>query len=202
MAVSAIVNKSFERKKIMKLILTDCDGVLLDWNATFIEWMALQGYEEVRTDVYGINERYGIDKKKSKELVREFNESAAIGFLRPFRDALYYVRRMYEEQGYQFRVITSLSKDPWAVKAREANLKQFFGDAIESVICLECGADKDEALAPYQGSGMVFIEDKPENAEVAKALGLRAILVEHEHNMDHPGLEIAENWREIYDLIR
>ena len=185
----------------MKLILTDCDGVLLDWNATFIEWMALQGYEEVRTDVYGINERYGIDKKKSKELVREFNESAAIGFLKPFRDALYYVRRMYEEQGYQFRVITSLSKDPWAVKAREANLKQFFGDAIESVICLECGADKDEALAPYKDSGLVFIEDKPENAEVGKALGLRAILVEHEHNMDHKGLEVVENWREIYDLI-
>ena len=186
----------------MKLILTDCDGVLLDWNAAFIEWMALKGYKEIRTDVYHINERYGIDKKKSKELVREFNESAAIGFLKPFRDAVYYVRRMYEEQGYQFRVITSLSKDPWAVKAREANLKQFFGDAIESVICLECGADKDDALAPYKDSGMVFIEDKPENAEVAKSLGLRGILIEHEHNIGHPGIEIAKNWADIYDLIR
>lgn len=194
----------------MKLILTDCDGVLLDWNATFIEWMALQGYEEVRTDVYGINERYGIDKKKSKELVREFNESAAIGFLKPFRDALYYVRRMYEEQGYQFRVITSLSKDPWAVKAREANLKQFFGDAIESVICLDCGADKDEALAPYKDSGLFWIEDKPENVEAGLKVGLRGILIDHEHNADTKWNKWnsdktayrAETWADIYDVVK
>jgi hypothetical protein len=174
----------------------------MDWNATFTEWMALKGFKEIRTDTYGIDERYGIEKKQSKALVREFNQSAAIGFLKPFRDARYYVRRMYEQHGYQFRVITSLSLYPWAVKAREANLKQYFGDAIESVICLDCGADKDDALAPYKDSGLVFIEDKPENAEVGKALGLRAILVEHEHNMDHEGLEVVENWREIYDIVK
>jgi beta-phosphoglucomutase-like phosphatase (HAD superfamily) len=191
----------------MKLILTDCDGVLLDWNATFIEWMALKGYKEVRTDIYHINERYGIDRKQSKALVREFNESAAVGFLKPFRDARYYVWRMYGEFGYKFRVITSLSLDPWAAKAREANLKQYFGDAIESVICLDCGADKDDALAPYKDSGMFWIEDKPENVEAGLNVGLRGILIDHEHNAyvkwnSDKTAHRAETWADIYDIVK
>jgi FMN phosphatase YigB (HAD superfamily) len=192
----------------MKLILTDCDGVLMDWNTVFIEWMALKGFKEVRTDVYHINERYGIDRQLSKDLVREFNESAAIGYLKPFRDSLYYARRMYEEHGICFRVITSLSLNPWAVKAREANLKQYFGDAIESVVCLDTGADKDEALAPYKDSGLFWIEDKPENAIAGMKLGLRGILINHEHNnytvpnVGWKSVFRADSWADIYDLVR
>lgn len=184
-----------------KLILSDCDGVLLDWGAGFAEWMKLQGREEVRQDVYGIDHRYAIERAESKALVRQFNESAAIGFLKPFRDAAYYVRRLYEEHGYRIRVISSLSLDPWAGRLREQNLRAIFGDAIESVICLDCGADKDEALAAYQNSGLFWIEDKPENAEVGEALGLRSILMEHEHNEDEIGFEFAVNWKEIYQIV-
>lgn len=192
----------------MKLILTDCDGVLMDWNAVFVEWMKLKGFNEIRSDVYGINERYGLNKNQSKELVKEFNNSAAIGYLRPFRDSLYYVRRMYEEHGYRFRVITSLSLNPWAIKAREENLKKYFGDAIESVVCLDTGAHKDDALAPYKDSGLFWIEDKPENVEAGMKIGLRGILIDHEHNSDYSMINVsgklayrAENWADVYDVV-
>ena len=184
-----------------KIILSDCDGVLLDWGAAFAEWMKFRGLEEVRQDVYGIHHRYDIERAESKELVRQFNESAAIGFLRPLRDAAYYVRRLYEEHGYRIRVISSLSLDPWAGKLREQNLRAIFGDAIEQVICLDCGADKDEALAPYKNSGLFWIEDKPENAQVGDALGLRSILMEHEHNQFEAGFQYAVNWKEIYQIV-
>ena len=182
------------------LILSDCDGVLLDWEFGFNQWMELKGFFKVRSDVYDINLRYDIDKAASKALIRQFNESAACGFLHPLRDAVKYVRKLYEEYGVRIRVITSLSSDPYAIKLREENLKRVFGEAIESVICLECGADKDKALAPYKDSEMIWVEDKPQNAKLGADLGLRAIMMKHEHNADYidPDVDVVSNWKEIY----
>jgi FMN phosphatase YigB (HAD superfamily) len=185
---------------VKKIILSDCDGVLLDWASTFAEWMKQHGHQEIRQDVYDIHLRYGIKKAQSKALIRQFNESAAIGFLKPLRDSVEVVESLFYA-GYRIRVISSLSLDPWAAKLREQNLRAIFGPAVEQVICLECGADKDEALAPYKDSGLFWIEDKPKNAEVGQELGLKAILVEHEHNEAHPGLMIAKDWKEIYEII-
>lgn len=188
-----------------KLILTDADGVLLDWEWAFRVWMLEKGYtfEEAGKNEYSLHHHYkDITKTEIKRLIKIFNESASIGFLPALRDSTYYVKRLHEEHGYQFRVITSLSLDPNAGKLREMNLRKIFGNAIESVICLDTGADKDQALAPYQNTGMWWIEDKPENADVGHELGLKCILVEHGHNMHHAcNYDIAKNWKQIYNII-
>jgi hypothetical protein len=188
-----------------KLILTDADGVLLDWEWAFRVWMIDRGYqfEEAGKNNYYLHHHYkDTTKDEIKKLVRFFNESAAIGFLPALRDSTYYVKRLHEEYGYQFRVITSLSLDKNANKLREMNLCKIFGDAIESVICLDTGADKDQALAPYEGTGLWWIEDKPENADVGYKLGLSSLLVEHGHNMHHEcPYPVVKNWKEIYNII-
>lgn len=184
-----------------KVILTDADGVLLNWEYAFDCWMQDRGHKRIRKDVYDICERYGITKVEAKGLIKIFNECAAIGFLPPQRDAMHYVRKLHEEHGYVFVVITSLSLDPYAKKLRTRNLEKLFGTAIREVICLDTGADKDEALEKYRDSGLYWIEDKPENAVVGKNLGLEAILVEHEHNMMVEDIPLAKNWKDIYDII-
>jgi FMN phosphatase YigB (HAD superfamily) len=188
-----------------KLILTDADGVLLDWEWAFSVWMRERGYTLTADNKksYYLHHHYNeLEEKDAKKIVKQFNESAAIGFLPALRDSTYYVKRLHEEYGYQFRVITSLSLDKDAQRLREMNLRKIFGDAIESVICLATGADKDEALAPYEGSKMWWIEDKPQNADVGHKLGLKSILVEHGHNMDHMcPYPVVKNWKEIYELI-
>lgn len=188
-----------------KIILTDADGVLLDWEWAFSVWMQERGYTltDGAKKSYYLHEHYQeLEQKDAKRVVKQFNESAAIGFLPAMRDATYYVKRLHEEHGYQFRVITSLSLDKNAQKLREMNLRKIFGDAIEQVICLATGADKDEALAPYKDSGMWWIEDKPANADCGYELGLKSILVEHGHNMDHAcPYPIVKNWKEIYSII-
>jgi FMN phosphatase YigB (HAD superfamily) len=188
-----------------KLILTDADGVLLDWEWAFSVWMQERGYT-LRADnkkSYYLHHHYNeLEEKDAKKVVRTFNESAAIGFLPALRDSTYYVKRLHEEYGYQFRVITSLSLDKDAQRLREMNLRKIFGDAIESVICLATGADKDEALEPYRGSGLWWIEDKPTNADVGHAMGLKSILIEHGHNMHHKcSYPVVKNWKEIYERI-
>lgn len=188
-----------------RIILTDADGVLLDWEWAFSVWMQERGYTmypDAKKSYY-LHEHYQeLEQKDAKKVVKQFNESAAIGFLPALRDAVHYVKKLHEEHGYQFRVITSLSLDKNAQKLREMNLNKLFGNAIESVTCLATGADKDEALLPYKDSGLWWIEDKPENADTGYRLGLSSLLVEHGHNMNHNcPYPVVKNWKEIYDII-
>jgi beta-phosphoglucomutase-like phosphatase (HAD superfamily) len=200
------MDMSLKWKNLDRLILADCDGVLLDWEYAFNIWMQEHGFEEVLGSKlsYEMDERYGIPKEQIRKLIRLFNESAAIGFLPALRDAMYYVKRLHEEHGYRFHCITSLSTDSNAVKLRERNLAKLFGKtAFERVVCLPTGAHKDDALAEYQDTGCWWIEDKPENAEAGYRAGLKPLLIEHGHNMNYiqDHILLVKNWREIYNII-
>ena len=186
-----------------KVILTDCDGVLVDWVYAFDAWMARKGYKKTHSDVYALEECYGIPRAEMKRLVRFFNESASIVEVPPLRDAIKYVKKLHEEKGYVFHCITSLSLEPAAAKLREKNLKALFGETVfEKVVCLDTGADKDEALMPYLDSGCVWVEDKIENVDLGCELGLHGVLMSHDHNMQYLGeATIVSTWKEIYDMM-
>jgi FMN phosphatase YigB (HAD superfamily) len=187
------------------LILVDADGVLLNWEFAFDMWMNEHGHhkQEGSQFKYDIGKRYGIDRDTGKKLIKTFNESAAIGFLPPLRDAIHYVRRLHEEHGYVFHCITSLSLDKNSQKLRRMNLEKLFGETVfEEIICLDTGADKDEALLPYKDSECYWIEDKIDNAVTGKNLGLTSIIMEHGHNMDYDGsIPVVKNWKQIYEII-
>lgn len=187
-----------------KIILTDCDGVILDWEYAFDVWMTQHGFNSLHNMDYSIGTRYGISIEQGKKLIKIFNESAAIGFLPALRDSMYYVKRLHEEHGYVFHAITSLSLDKNAQELRIQNLRKLFGKtAFEKFIILDTGADKDEALLEYKDSGLYWVEDKPENANVGADLGLNTFLIEHGHNMHHNSSKytVVKNWKEIYDTI-
>ena len=193
-------------KNLDRLILTDCDGVCLDWEWAFNVWMQEHGFEEIAGSKlqYDMSIRYNVSKDQIRKLIKVFNESAAIGFLPAQRDAVYYIKRLHEEHGFRFHAITSLSLDPNAQKLREMNIHKLFGPtAFERIVCLDTGAHKDEALEEYEGTGCWWCEDKPENAEAGYRLGLRPLLLEHGHNMSysHPDITIVKNWREIYQVV-
>lgn len=186
-----------------KLILTDCDGVLMNWEYAFIIWMKRHGYEPIPGNLsYDIGERFGLPKARTKELVKMFNESAAIGFLPPLRDAMYYIDLLHRKHGYVFHMITSLSLDPNAQQLRIENAKKLFGETVfEKFIFLDTGADKDEALAPYKDSNLLWVEDKPENAQLGLDMGLDAVLIEHGHNMHLDNILLLKNWKEVYEYV-
>jgi len=188
------------------VILVDADGVLLNWEYAFNIWMEQHGFTRIPGSEYNysISERYGISVSQGHKLIKMFNESAAIGFLPPLRDAIHYVEKLHKEHGYVFHCITSLSTDPNAQRLREMNLAKLFGDTVfQRVVCLATGADKDEALYPYRDTGCYWIEDKPENAVVGANLGLNALLMEHGHNMHHyhDHVPLVKNWEEVYRIV-
>lgn len=189
-----------------KIILTDVDGVLLDWEYSFDVYLRTHGFQKVPGGnlKYSIGKRYGIEDEQGRKLIKIFNESAAIGFLPPLRDAMYYVKRLHEEHGYVFHAITSLSRDENACELRRMNLRKLFGEtAFEKFVFLDTGADKDEALEPYRNSGYYLVEDKIVNCQVGRDLGLKSLLMEHGHNMDYEDPEIprVKSWKEIYNIV-
>jgi len=193
-------------KNLDKLILTDADGVLLDWEYAFNIWMQEHGFEEIPGSKlnYDMSVRYNITRDQVVKLIRMFNESAAIGFLPAMRDAVFYVKRLHEEHGYRFHCITSVSANPNAQKLREMNLHKLFGPtAFEKIICLDTGAPKDDILLDYEGTGCFWVEDHIANAEAGYQACLRPLLVEHGHNMHHyhEGITTVKNWKHIYELV-
>jgi len=186
-----------------KLILVDCDGVLFDWEYAFDQWMKRHGYKVVSHGNYLMDIKYGIEHREAKRLIRMFNESAWIRKLPPLRDAIHYVKKLHTEHGYVFHAITSLSDDDYSQHLRTKNLREMFGDTVfEKYVYLDTGADKNEVLDFYKGTGCYWVEDKPENVDVGMAVGLDGILMSHDHNKDYKGnAKCVRNWKEIYNIV-
>jgi len=188
------------------VILVDADGVLLNWEYAFEVWMEQHGFEQIpggNLD-YDIGKRYGISREQTTRLIKMFNESAAIGFLPPLRDSMYYIEKLHKEHGYVFHCITSVSVEPNAVKLREMNLRKLFGETVfQKIVCLDTGAPKDTALFQYRDTGCYWVEDKIENAELGAKLGLNSLLMEHGHNMHYynENVRTVKNWEEVYRII-
>ena len=187
----------------MKKILTDCDGVLLDWESAFHDWMVEKGYSKVVHGTYNLAVAYDLPTDSKHDIVREFNDSAWMCCLPVLRDADQGVAKLFD-YGYRFDVITSLSLDPYAKKLRWMNLDTHLGsDAFDELICLDTGADKDDALAVYKDSGLWWIEDKPENCDAGLRAGLRPILIDHLHNRwyNNPDVIRVKDWAELVEVV-
>ncbi len=190
------------------IILTDVDGVLLDWVGAFDEWMHEHHNLKIATGgqaEWEIALRYAGHKLDSASIVKQFNESAIIGFLSPWADSVKYVRKLHEEHGYIFRAITSVGDNRYPKILREQNLERVFGIGIfDEVVCLPMKDNKRAHLEQYRGRGYWWIEDHVGHAEIGHELDLRSIIVRREYNSvqaDRSFLPKANNWRDIYGLI-
>lgn len=183
------------------IIVTDVDGVLVDWEQSFDAFMTERGYAKVDPEAYSIGLRYNIPISAGKRLIREFNESSHIENLTPLRDAVEYINRL-NDIGYKFHCITSLSNKDDAHSRRRKNLTNLFGNVIDRFVILDTGADKDQALEEYQDTQCVWVEDKVTNAVVGSALGLDSIIMQHNYNRDYVGtIRVVSTWKEIYNYV-
>jgi len=190
-----------------KIILTDCDGVLVNWNDGFDKFMLEQGYPRIPwTDhEYSIAVRHGITHQQAQKFVAEFNESSRIANLGPFADSVEYVKKLADE-GFRFIVVTSISDAPQANFYRTQNLISIFGDIFDEIVCLEMGISKAHELQRWAGTGYFWIEDHMRQAEAGYEVGLRTILINHPYNAHYgtdlfPKVSYKSPWQEIYAMV-
>ncbi len=184
-----------------KVILTDCDGVLLDWEYHFYKWVWETHGLEQKQSIYSVAKALEIPWKESALLIKEFNESEMMKKLSPLRDAVKYVRKLHEEHGYIFHIITSQSDDPTAQDYRKENLFNVFGDVFDGFTILKTGQNKDKVLAKWEGTECFWIEDKVANLEMGEVAGLEGILMDHHWNKDCVDFKRVKTWKEIYNII-
>ena len=188
-----------------RIILTDVDGVLLEWENHFANWMLTKGYQQKlgKEKVYSMGKRYGLTKKKKEDLIKEFNNSAWMGTQDPMLESQTWVKLLHAE-GWTFIPITSQTTDIPAQELRKRRLKDLFGGTVfENFFILDTGADKDSALAEFHGTGLWWVEDKPENALLGLDYGLRPLLVDHVYNrkFKHQNITRVSNWKEIRSVV-
>jgi len=190
-----------------KIILTDADGCLVNWNASFTKFMIEKGHPQVPNTEhdYSISSRHNISTKLAMEFVKEFNEGPEIEHLAPFADSVKYVGKL-AQLGFRFIVVTSISSHPDAKVRRTQNLKNIFGDVFDEVHCIEQGASKANILMNWADTGYFWIEDHMRQAEAGHEAGLKTILINHPYNSHYktdlfPTVSYDKPWREIYERI-
>ena len=183
-----------------KIIVTDCDGVLLDWENSFYEWMKSKGYDAQNVGVYDMADVFAMEKVEVKKLIKEFNNSSWMATLPVLRDARSGVAKLVEA-GYEFHCVTSLSLDENTKMLRQQNLDNVFGKGVfTKLVCLDTGADKDEALEAYRGTACLWVEDKVENAIAGAKVGLESVVMSHNYNQNSE-FPLMRNWKDIYDYV-
>ena len=188
-----------------KIIGIDVDGVLLKWEEAFDDFMAGQGLTKKDQGHFDLRKHYPeVPAEALNTYISVFNESAYMRYLEPMDGAVEYVTKLADE-GYKFSVITSQTLNKVANRAREDNLKEVFGDVFEDFTFLETGQGKYFALQKFD-MGTIWIDDKPDNVESGKVLGLVPILLDLPHNRSYNNKQMniqrANSWKDIYDIIK
>lgn len=193
-----------EKKRI---ILTDCDGVLLKWNEGFNTFMAKKGLPQLPNteSEYSIAIRHDISINEAHEFIKEFNESTRISDLSPFADSIEYVSKLVNK-GFRFIIVTSISDSPESKFYRTQNVIDLFGDIFDEINCIEMGANKAHILKRWEGSGYFWIEDHMRQAEAGYEAGLKTVLINHPYNTHYktdlfPTVSYDRPWKEIYDMV-
>jgi len=199
-----------------RIILTDVDGVLLEWEHHFTKWMLQKTLFDERgaryhphrllpdkQDTYWMEERFGLTKNEIRIHIREFNRSAWMGTQRPMMESQTWVKLLAAE-GWTFIPITSQTSDIPAQELRKRRLGELFGNHVfTNYHILGTGADKDGALAEFHDTGLYWVEDKPANAVAGLKYGLKPILIDQPYNRDfnHPEVIRVSNWKQIHSLL-
>lgn len=190
-----------------KIILTDVDGCLLNWNSAFEEFMESRGYPKIpNTDhEYNISIRHNLPTSKAMEFVKEFNEGPVIESLEAFKDSVRYIQKL-SQLGFRFIVVTSISDHPDAKIRRTKNLENIFGKVFDEIHCITMGASKAKILLNWADTGYFWIEDHMRQAEAGYEAGLRPILINHPYNSHYktdlfPTVGYETPWKEIYEKV-
>ena len=201
-----------------RIILTDVDGVLLEWENHFTKWMISRGHklkENYKSEydmgkrfiyyakIFESNKHYSEASEDIKIAIREFNKSAWMATQPPMPDSQTWVKLLHAE-GWTFIPISSQTSDIPAQELRKRRLEELFGkDTFYNFHILDTGQDKDDVLAEFHGTGLYFVEDKWTNAIAGLKYGLKPLFIDHEYNRKykHPKIRRVKNWEHIHNIL-
>ena len=184
---------------VKKLLLTDVDGVLLNWKTPFVEYVKSLSDAPLVKDAEYWDIKTWIDHPRPLELVENFNTSGALRELKSANKAKEYLEKIHE----QYDIIAVTSVNDSARLDREHNLKEVFGNIFMNIVCVPLGCCKGTWLARFRKDS-VWIEDRPENVMVGHKLGFNSFIMDQPYNriFDFPDdVSRVSDWAELYEIL-
>ena len=184
------------------LIVTDVDGVLLDYMDSFIAWAKVEHGWEIDPDhphdSYDMSSWFkgGKTTKEFVELITEYNSEGRV--IPPIEGSVKALNRLYED-GHRIIALTSFGGYTGSQEFRREYLKVLFGDIFDDTIILPLGACKKDKLKEL--SPKYFVEDCLAYAEQGSALGIKTFLVRTTYNAGGEDIIYVNNWNEILYII-
>jgi|SRR6185437_9508186 len=197
----------------MLKIITDVDGVLLDWFNGFEKWITevkgVKPTHDATPSMYKLTDKYPFTSKEIVKLIEEFNSSPYFGELKPIDGSVEFLKKLLEDNTKEVAWLSAGSvagQEELCFDMRANNLKECFGTDITGTL-LVMDTPKDAYLEKYKeemGDSLVFIEDSLSHAETAIKLGIRTILLGTTYNNTKNKSKLlyrAESWENIYNII-
>ena len=181
----------------MKYILTDIDGVCLDWSKQFNKFLAYYYPDVTLKDPTK-------DYEHVEHIMNDFCRSTWMGWCEPLRDAVEVLTKLKAE-GYEVHGCTAMGNDPYAIASRKTNLERFFPNVFNRLDTtpMDPGVTKEKWLEQYRNKECVWVEDKWINAKAGANMGLKTFLMKHPYNAQHDDVKVTkvDNWQQIYYYI-
>jgi hypothetical protein len=182
---------------VHKILLTDIDGVVLDWQAHFNDYLDKYYPDQELFDptVFAQGETTG-------KIIKEFNNTAWIGFLKPWKDSIEVLTEL-KNLGWKIYGCTSMGTDQYANALRKKNVENLMPDVFTQLDIIPFMQPKGNWLSQWRGSGAVWVEDKWSNAILGADMGIKTFLMKQSYNSkhDYAGVEKVDNWRQIYNKV-
>lgn len=197
----------------MLKIITDVDGVLLDWFSGFEKWIVeikgIKPLHDTSPSTYKLTDKYPLTFEEIVDHIAEFNSGPSFEGLKAIDGAVEYLNMLLVDNSKDVSWLSSGSvegKEEECFDMRSKNLRECFGKDIPGTL-LVMSASKKEYLKKYKeefGENLIFIEDSLEHAEVAVDLGIKTILLGYSYNITKKNSKLlykAKDWKEVYSQI-
>lgn len=194
-------------------ILTDCDGVLLDWAAGFGAWASMMFgvpwrhpeapaacCELTPNNAHSwLRDAYGLSSEAIAHVIPAFQISEFFGHLPAYLDASIWVPRIVRDFGVKFVLVSSPGREPRTLSMRQRNLLGCFGDIFSSFTHLPALSCKLDALSEHPSS--FWFDDHAPHVIAGHTVGHRAYHFDRfgEINPDVPNR--VSGWGDVHALL-
>lgn len=197
-----------------KRILTDVDGVLLDWVSGMKSYLENEmGFvvddEEIRRGFF-ISEWLNISRDEASKIVADYHASDYFKNLNSIRNAETVLKDL-GENGYRFVAITS-ALNPYSTERqhiikqnRMDNLTKLFGHIFDDVelVCIQTEC-KSDFLKKYDATW--WVEDHVENAIIGQDIGHKSLVMHSDYfefeKAHERKIPVIQCWQEASLIIK
>jgi hypothetical protein len=192
---------------IRPLLLTDADGVLLDFVQGFSRYIGSLGYDISHTKRFWKTSQHTTfkhlmnidDPKRAEQVKAGFYQSNAVAKLPILQPELAHIIP-YLSKHVDIVCLTCIGRAQPLVDARTQNLYDLFGDSFKAIHCLDYGESKLPLLLHYKKQNpLAYLDDRQVHVSEALQAGIDGRIFEY--NIPKTQNNSVTCWKQFSDEV-